>query len=224
MKLPAGVRAANTKERPFEARIKDGDRRRSLGYFATAEEAHVAYVQAKTARRARYPSLKSESLTATRIRELLHYDPETGIFTRLTSTGGMHKGTTGGRTHPNGYQYIRVDGQRYLAHRIAWLYMTGAFPEDSIDHINGSRADNRFCNLRPATYADNAQNRPVRSSNVSGLRGVSWHHGRQKFQARIMVGGKAHSLGYFHDPNEAHKAYQDAKFRLHAFQPISRDL
>ncbi len=203
----------------------DGDARRSIGYFETPDEAAAAYEAAKKLIDAkRPPPWHTVQLTAERLREIVSYDPQTGEFTRIGRCGVKDGLRGGGVNKDTGYHTIRIDGHRYPAHRIAWLYMTGAFPDQHIDHKDGDKANNRFNNLRQATRAENAQNYPARSSNTSGLRGVSWHRAQAKFQARIMVNRKQHSLGYFGDPIEAHKAYLEAKSRLHTFQPIPRDL
>lgn len=98
-------------------------------------------------------------ITQDRLRELLHYDPDTGIFTRLVSTGWRGKvGDVAGYKNPDGYLVIMIDYKLYLAHRLAWLYTYGRFPEVT-DHINGVRDDNRIVNLREVTNWENAQNK-----------------------------------------------------------------
>lgn len=215
-----GIRQVGSK---FEARISFGRKRKSLGQFLTAEEALAAYSAAKETARSMYPSRTGGGVTQARLRELFHYDPETGIFTRLSHAGGKVAGLRAGGTGPDGYRRLRVDGRRYVAHQMAWLYMTGALVT-GLDHRDGDRANNRFLNLRPASQAENQQNRSAKANNSSGLMGVNWHSRSGKFQARIMVNRKPHHLGYFADPNAAHQAYLDAKKNLHRFQPTPRDL
>ena len=92
-----------------------------------------------------------KTLTAARLRELLQYDPETGVFTRLVKTSnGIKVGDVAGTADARGYILIRVDGWLHLAHRLAWLHMTCEWPKGMIDHINGVRDDNRWSNLRRA--------------------------------------------------------------------------
>ena len=91
-------------------------------------------------------------LTAARLRKMLHYDPETGVFTRLWT------GNVTGCPDAKGYLRIAADGRSYRAHRLAVLYMTGAWPSEQIDHINQVRTDNRWSNLRPATNGENGAN------------------------------------------------------------------
>ena len=128
------------------------------------------------------------SLTQARLKELLHYDPETGLLTNVTERGGKKAGATAGALRPNGYVQVCVDYSMYRAHRLAWLYMTGEFPPDDVDHINGVRNDNRWVNLRAATRGENMQNqRGPRSNSKSGLLGVSWSKQGKKWIAQIKV-------------------------------------
>jgi hypothetical protein len=162
-------------------------------------------------------------LTAERLREVLSYDQETGIFTRLVSaTNRVNVGDVAGYVHQSGYRLIRVDSGRYLAHRLAWLYVYGAFPADGMDHINGDRADNRICNLREATDAENNQNKISERSGTSKYLGVSWSKRDNKWRATIHVNRKQHYLGQFATEEEACAAYCAAKSELHTFNPVPR--
>jgi hypothetical protein len=95
------------------------------------------------------------TLTAERLREILGYDPETGLFTRLVRTGRIRAGEVAGTAHSRGYRSIVIDGRVYLSHRLAWLYVHGEWPPEQIDHINRNRADNRLVNLRAAKQSQN---------------------------------------------------------------------
>lgn len=161
-----------------------------------------------------------KSVTAARLRELLKYDPETGVFVSLTNRGrNTTEGRIAGGRRPNGYLVIRLDGVQHRAHRLAWLYMTGEWPEHEIDHINGDRADNRFANLRDVTRTVNQQNlRVAHRSSKSGLIGA-WKR-RNRWMAAIRVDGKQICVGQFDTPEEAHSAYLAAKRRLHAGNTI----
>lgn len=155
----------------------------------------------------------SDMITAEKVRDLFHYDPSTGIFTRKTDSWWGEK-KVGCLSH--GYLVIRVNnGKKYAAHRLAWLYVYGSFPEKDLDHINGDRSDNRIENLREASGSENSMNRRNRSDNTSGKKGVVWHGIQNKWQAQICSDGKNRCLGYFHDIEEAAHAYNKAAIKLH---------
>jgi hypothetical protein len=148
------------------------------------------------------------SLTAERLRELLHYNPETGIFTRLVRTARrVRVGDIAGSLNRGGYWQIAVDGRSYLAHRLAWFYMTGKWPTGDLDHHNLCGSDNSWTNLRQATDSQNNANRRLRSTNTSGLKGVSWSKARSKWHARIKINGKDRHLGFSDCRAAAHFAY-----------------
>jgi len=156
----------------------------------------------------------TDTLTAARLRELLAYNPETGIFTWLVSCGRRGAGTvTGSALHDRGYLRIGIKGRRYFAHRLAFLYMTGEWPPAQIDHINGRRDDNRWTNLRAATQSENFANSGPRSRNRLGLRGVSFRMDKGRYQAQICHNKQIH-LGYYATPEEAAAVYHDAARRL----------
>lgn len=154
-------------------------------------------------------------LTAERLRAVIHADPETGVFTRLVTTSPRAKAGDVAGSISNGYVWIRVDRCRYSAHRLMWLYVTGAWPVAEIDHINGVRSDNRFANLREATSSQNKANIGRLPSNTSGFKGVHWHRRDRWWQARIAIDGHRMSLGYYRTPAQAHAAYVAAAQRLH---------
>ena len=169
------------------------------------------------------PLMKEPSMfTQQRLQELLHYDPTTGVFTRLVQTSGNAKiGDVAGSRHVAGYRQCHTDGKVYLSHRLAWLYMTGSWPIDQIDHRNGVRNDNRWSNLREATQAENQQNHKMRRDNTSGFIGVARF--RNKWRAQIQINGRLKHIGCFTTPDDAHAAYLAAKAELHTFQPALRE-
>jgi hypothetical protein len=147
-------------------------------------------------------------ITAERLRELLHYDPETGVFTRRVNTRGARAGSVAGCVQPRGYCRVTVDGQYYPVHRLAWLYMTGEWSDaPMIDHINNDPSDNRWSNLREATSAQSRINTRRAKNNTTGYKGVVYLTRRRKYTARIMVNGRLLHLGHFDDPASAHAAY-----------------
>lgn len=142
-------------------------------------------------------------LTQDRLKELLHYDPDTGVWRWRVSRGRVIPGEKAGRTDANGYVGIRVERELYYAHRLAWVYMTGEWPLNQIDHINMDRADNRWCNLRAATVSQQRMNRRRQTNNRSGHKGVYWHKAAQKWVAEVNADGKKHYLGLFECPELA---------------------
>lgn len=156
-------------------------------------------------------------LTHGRLLERLHYDPTTGIFRWRTAPGGKAKaGDVAGYLN-DGYVKITLDGATYSAHRLAWAYVTGDWPEGEVDHWNGVRHDNCWTNLRDITHRANMENQRVaRKTNKLGVLGVSKHHRSDRYRASINVGGKIHRLGWFDTPEAAHATYVQAKRELHA--------
>lgn len=155
-------------------------------------------------------------ITQEHLKSLYHYDPDTGLFTSIKERRNWKKGRVAGTV--NEYIIIRIDEVGYRAHRLAWLYMTGEFPEAQIDHINGDKLDNRFSNLRPCNTSENSQNilKP-RADCKSGYKGVAWRQRNKKFHATIRVKGRGIHLGYFDTAEDAHKAYLEAKYEHHPF-------
>lgn len=166
------------------------------------------------------PTHKERLISLERLKEVLLYDPDTGVFTWKVSTALRVKaGDTAGCMKSGGYVQFNVDRRQYRAHRLAWFYMTGEWPQQDMDHINGIRHDNRFANLRPSTRSQNQHNqRAPRSNNKSGFLGV--YRSNNRFRALINVEGKKIHLGYFDDPESAHDAYLEAKRKHHAFCSI----
>lgn len=153
-------------------------------------------------------------LTQARLKELLNYNPETGVFTwRVSLSRSIHIGDDAGSNHSRGYRSIIIDGKYYLAHRLAWLWVYGEWC-DSVDHINGKRNDNRLDNLRAVTNKQNQENQALRANNKSGYRGVHWHKSSGKWRAQITNFGKIIGLGYFNTPEEAGRAAKAARDML----------
>jgi hypothetical protein len=152
--------------------------------------------------------LGSGKITAERLRELLHYDPETGVFTWLKRAARrVRVGDVAGCVAQSGYRLLKADGRLYRSHRLAWLWMTGEWPPCEIDHINGDKPDNRWANLRLATRSQNQANQGRTVTNTSGYKGVSWNAKSRKWRAQIRVNGRDSDLGYFASAADAHEAY-----------------
>lgn len=141
-----------------------------------------------------------KALTQARLKELLHYNPDTGAFTWLIHRGGTAQvGSVAGRIDRDGYIEIKVDRERYAAHRLAWLYVHGSMPSYLIGHANRDRADNAFDNLQHLDRTKNQRTHAIGSRNRSGALGVSWIKAHKSWQAKIKVGGKSLHLGLFKD-------------------------
>jgi hypothetical protein len=155
---------------------------------------------------------------AARLRAQFDFNAETGIFTWLVTRGTARGGDVAGYINAFGYRCIRLDGSEYKAHRLVWLYVNGTWPTGQLDHINGIKDDNRLCNLREATAAQNQQNRRKPSAgNTSGHIGVTLDTRRRKWRAVIGVNNAINHLGYFTTLEDARQAYLQAKRELHPF-------
>jgi len=164
--------------------------------------------------------MAATDLTATRLRELFIYCPETGAFTRRIDAGRwgeIKAGSSAGGIDSEGYLAIRIDGHLYRCHRLAWLYVTGEWPAQLVDHRDGVRTNNRFDNLRDESRRLNQENmrRPM-SNNTTGFLGVHFNKAAQKFEAFINVNGKKKYLGLYDTGELASEAYLRAKRELHS--------
>jgi len=159
-------------------------------------------------------SFVGKEFTKELVSEYLAYDPETGVFTRLKTSGPKKAGDRVGVVNA-GYLQIGVCGRRMRGHQFAWLLTYGYIPK-TIDHLNGNGLDNRLCNLREVTQQQNIHNhRKPPKHNTSGFLGVSYYKAGKKFSAHINLDGKKIHLGYFDDPEAGHQAYLNAKRELH---------
>lgn len=149
------------------------------------------------------------SLTQNRLKELLVYDPDTGGFVWRRTKGRAKAGQPAGATDTYGYRVIRVDGVLYKAHRLAWLYVHGKWPDGLLDHINRAPGDNRLLNLREVTQSENSHNSNRRAK--SGVPGVRWRSDRHRWVAQIRIGYRQHVLGSFTSKDEAIAARRHAE-------------
>ena len=158
----------------------------------------------------------ADKLTAAGLRELLTYNPETGVFTWNVHRGRRYvAGKQAGTIQDSGHRVIEIDGRAYGAHRLAWLWMTGEWPTHEVDHRFSEPDDNRWERLREATHAQNTCNRRVGRNNTSGFKGVHMQKSTGRWIALIGKSGKRHHLGIFDTPEDAHAAYVAAAERLH---------
>ena len=156
------------------------------------------------------------ALSTAILKSLLSYEKGTGVFRwRVQRPNGVKPGDIAGAPYARGYIGIGVMGKVYLAHRLAWLYVTGSWPADQVDHKNTIKSDNRWKNLRLASVVLNGQNiRNPRRHNKTGFLGVHVQGG--KFRAQIRVNYKPMFLGDYPTPELAHAAYLKAKRKYHA--------
>ena len=149
------------------------------------------------------------TLTADQLRSVLHYDPDTGVFTRLVKWGSRDVGDKPGSVSKYGYLQIGVCGRTYTAQRLAWLYIHGEWPSGVIDHINRDKLDNRLANLRNVNYSRNAHNTALSERNITEHRGVYYKPVRKgrpnlkPWEADVSIDRKRKWLGRFATKEEA---------------------
>jgi hypothetical protein len=169
----------------------------------------------KTEKRLVRKRIDDAAISADYVRRALDYDPTTGVFIWRAPSRKDVIGKQAGKRRRDGYVVLSFWSRYYLAHRVAWLYVYGRWPENCIDHINGEPSDNRIANLREATHAENIANRPKQSNNRSGRKGVAFHARSGRWVAQIAKNGAKHHLGYFKTRDLAAEAYAKAARDLH---------
>ncbi len=174
-------------------------------------------VQLRNERAYKKPFFMGEKMIIKKILDdLFEYDKENGVFKRKIKTWKSNIGDVVGTIDCAGYLKVSINNKFYYLHRLVWFYENGEMPKNVIDHINGVRTDNRICNLRNVTIAENIQNQKKfhlknRSTNTLGV----YQSDRIRPTAKIKVGGKSIHLGTFKTVEEAHQAYVKAKRKLH---------
>ncbi len=151
------------------------------------------------------------------VKREVHYDPETGVFTRLQKTCRTPAGAIATFGRGDGYLRVNVCGRTVYAHRLAWFYMTGELPSAQIDHRDRNPSNMAFANLREATCAQNNQNKMKPKGDRSGYIGVSLHKQSGLWRARINLAGKTLLNSYHKTAEEARDAYLASKPVLHTF-------
>ncbi|WP_299078970.1 HNH endonuclease [uncultured Paraglaciecola sp.] len=170
-------------------------------------------------------------LSQKELKRQLTYNPETGVFTRNianihTVKIGEEAGSVNSNIDGKKYTRIRINNKRYLAHRLAVLYVDGIFPKHQVDHINGDGTDNKWSNLRQVTSAENQRNARLQANNRSGVCGVSYDNNKNRWRAQIKVNYKQIGLGYFIDFDEACRARKlaEEKYNYHNNHGMRRPL
>lgn len=154
------------------------------------------------------------------LKKLLAYDQSSGLFSWRVSRGGSAQaGAVAGSLDSKGYLQIKVAGRLYLAHRLAWLYVYGEFPDGHLDHIDRNPKNNSIANLRICSRSENHQNLGLRATNTSGVTGVAWIKRSERWLAYINVNGARRRLGLFANKADAVAARINAKRDLHRFNP-----
>lgn len=172
--------------------------------------------------------------TPDQLRELLHYDPETGkLFWKERPASMFKDGYFSRQANCNrwnvryagkvamdtkksdGYKHGTLHGAQISAHRVAWAIHYGAWPVEFIDHKNGVKADNRIENLREASHTENNHNARAMTTNRSGVKGVNWDKVNKKWKVAVMANGKRHHIGRFLSLDDAAAARRSAAEVLH---------
>jgi hypothetical protein len=163
-------------------------------------------------------NLKAE-LTLEFLKSRVTYDPETGIFLWRNGYGGVREGFPAAKPcsgeKAKGYFRVVIDSREYKAHRLAWFYMTGDWPPDQIDHVNGIGSDNRWVNLRLANQSQNKANSRAYKNSKSQIKGVTWSEQKRKWIAVIQIDGRQKYLGQYDDVRQAAEAYRRAAEHLY---------
>lgn len=154
-------------------------------------------------------------ITQETLKDLLDYNPETGIFKHIKARRGVTQGSIAGTLCHTNYINISANGKIYQAHRLAWLYVYGEWPSKYIDHINGNGSDNRIANLRLATINENQFNKKLAKNNTSGVKGITWDKSKGKWKAYIGLNNKLINLGYYDTIEMAKDKLYQARIQYH---------
>ncbi|MEZ9705449.1 HNH endonuclease [Vibrio breoganii] len=167
-----------------------------------------------------------KGVTHEELLELLHYDPDSGLFFNKVARGsrapvgaqtGSYKSVSDKRNYISKYHYLRINKKEYMGHKLAYWYVTGVFPtqKEVIWHVNMDTTDNRFENLRLIKrFEIEKMKQAGRRPNSSGYRGVSWSNKHGKWLSQLTSEGKHHFLGYHEDLQDAVKARKQAELDI----------
>lgn len=159
--------------------------------------------------------MSKHDLTAARLRELVNYNPDTGLMTwKISRNQKALAGTEVGHQEAKGYRSACIDGKDFKVHRLAWLYVYGQWPKNQIDHLNQIKDDNRIVNLRDVTNSQNQLNIKIKSNNTSGLRGVHFDSRAKTWRAQISRNGVRQTLGSFDTKEKAATARATAEVTI----------
>lgn len=162
------------------------------------------------------PTVSHDTLTASDVRRMFRYDPSTGVLTwAVNPCRNLKSGLRAGWLDSYGYRAVSIAGSHYLEHRIIWLWVTGEWPSTNLDHINCQRDDNRWCNLREATQAQNTRNSRLFKTNRSGVKGVCYSKRDRKWRAKLLFNGKEYHVGLFDELEDAAVAIREKRTALH---------
>lgn len=158
---------------------------------------------------------KEDLLSLDNLKNDLLYNNETGIFTRNCVMTGSSIGAVCGSLKPSGYVVISIKTKLYRAHRLAWFYCHGRWPNGDVDHINGNRSDNRIENLRESSRSENLCNSRVRKDNTSGARGVHFNRVNKNYSVIVLMAGVVFSKHGIKTFNEAECLANEKRLSMH---------
>ncbi|WP_239006796.1 HNH endonuclease [Enterobacter hormaechei] len=148
------------------------------------------------------------------IRDLIDYNPETGVLTAKANFSGRQAGSVIGSQTWQGYYAFSLFGKKCFAHRLAWLLHYGEWPSQPIDHINGIKTDNSIRNLRICSLSQNQFNKPTQKNNTTGVKGVYWNKRDKRYVASVQFNGKKYSAGHHKDIDSAKEAVMKLREKL----------
>ena len=158
-----------------------------------------------------------DHLTQEYLKSRLTYCPDTGLLVWISHPIRKYRGSIAGGVNSQGYIWFELDGVKYRAHNIIWLYMTGTWPPEGyiVDHKDTIKHNNKWDNLRLATRSQNECNKGLNSNNTSGIKGVCWVTSKQLWRVSIKLNGVTHFGGYYNSIQEASIAVQSLRATLH---------